>query len=164
MNEESTEQTKSENLGGLVDCVVMTAKHPRFKRKVWAFKADFTSFLAKWLVSLSPYTVPDNLSICIEKFEMQLSNAFTFDANEMVEIDLSTLTNIVNELIENVPEIAALNERKNGREGMGISDRYSAKPDPDDDFIDLMALAQNITCEFADKADAECWLESNRAS
>ncbi len=53
----------------------------------------------------------------------------------------------------------ALNERKNGREGLGFSSRYSKVPDPDDDFIDIMAVAQNVTCEFADQEDARCWLD-----
>ena len=148
----------------LFESVVMTTVYSRFNRKVWAFKGDLTSFLAKCLVSQSPYTVPDNLSICLEKFDIQLDSTFSFDSVGMVHLDLSTLTNTINELLENVPEIVVLNARKNGRDGMGYSDRYSAKPDPDDDFIDLMAVAQNITCEFANKADAECWLESNRVS
>tara|TARA_R110000737_G_C14249018_1_gene426281 strand:- start:95 stop:520 length:426 start_codon:yes stop_codon:yes gene_type:complete len=140
----------------------MVAAHARFNRKVWAFKSDFTSSLAKWLVSQSPYTVPDNLSTCIVKFNDQLSGAFQFDTNGMIEIELNLLTKTINKLIENVPEIMALNERKNGREGMGFIDRDSAKPDPDDDFIDTFAVAQNITCDFAERADAECWLELSR--
>lgn len=139
-------------------------KNSRFNRKVWAFKSDLTSFLAQCLVSQSPYTVPDNLSICLEKFDTQLDSTFSFDSAGMVQLDLSTLTTTINELLENVPEIVALNERKNGRKGMGYTDRYYPELEPDDDFIDLMAVAQNITCEFANKADAECWLESNRVS
>ena len=156
--------TESKKNDDMFESVVMVPVHSRFNRKVWAFKSDLTSFLAQCLVSQSPYTVPDNLSICLEKFDMQLDSVFSFDAVGMVHLDLSTLTNTINELIENVPEIVELNKRKNGRDGMGYSDRYSAKPDPDDDFIDLMAVAQNVTCEFANKADAECWLESNRVS
>ena len=138
--------------------------HERFNRKVWTFKSDLTSALAKCLVSQSPYTVPDNLSICIEKFDTQLDSTFSFDSVGMVHLDLSTLTTTINAMLESVPEIMALNERKNGREGIGYTDRYYPELEPDDDFICIMAVAQNITCEFADKADASCWLESNRDS
>jgi len=159
-----TESKKNDDPIDPFEGVVMTAVYSRFNRKVWAFKCDLTSFLAKCLVLQSPYTVPDNLSICLEKFDTQLDSVFSFDAVGMTHLDLSTLTNTINELIENVPEIVALNERKNGRSGMGYTDRYYPELEPDDDFIDLMAVAQNITCEFANKADAECWLESNRVS
>ena len=140
----------------------MSNMPPRFNRKVWALRTDFTGSLSKWLVRLSPYTVPNNLSTCIEKFDEELSTAFQFDINGMVEIELNSLTKTINKLIENVPEIMALNERKNGREGMELTSRYSVKSDPDDDFIDTYALARNITVDFAEKADAECWLERKR--
>lgn len=29
-------------------------------------------------------------------------------------------------------------------------------------MIDIMAVAQNITCEFADRGNAYCWLEYRR--
>lgn len=130
--------------------------HERFNRVVWAFKKDFTANLAKCLVAQSPYTVPDNLEKILEEFHQQLP--YTFDKNEMAEVGLAPMTGALYEVMENIPELMALNERKNGRDGMGISSRYSEKPHPDDDFIDIMAVAQNITCEFATKEDAECWL------
>ena len=136
--------------------------HERFHRKVWAFEHDFTGALAKWLVKQSPYVVPDRLSICIQKFHDKLHKIATFDNNEMAEIDLSGLTEKVYPVLRSIPEIRALNERRNGREGCGVSSRYSKKPWPDDDFIDIMAVAQNITCEFADRADTECWLERDK--
>jgi len=135
------------------------ATHKRFNRKVWACKKDFLGALAKWLVKQSPYIVPENLSLCIKGFSTKLSTTFVFDKNGMVEISLNSLTEKVYKLLEGVPEIMLLNERKNKREGHGFTDRYSSKPDPDDDFIDIMAVAQNITCEFATDADAEAYLE-----
>ena len=136
--------------------------HERFNRKVWAFKHDFTGALAKWLVKQSPYVVPDNLSLCIEKFAKALDKEYEFDENGMVEIGLLNLTDKIDMILESIPEIMALNERKNGRDGMGFSSRYSKEPEPDDDFIAITAIARNITCEFADSADAQCWLDSNR--
>ena len=77
----------------------------------------------------------------------------------MAEIGLSDLTEKVDKILWSIPEIAALNERKNSREGNNFSSRYSKDPEPDDDFIDITAIAQNITCELAEHADAQCWLD-----
>jgi len=136
--------------------------HNRFNRKVYAHRKDFTAALAKWLVQLSPYTVPDNLSVCIEKFSVAIEGHFRFDELGYVHTHLIGMTQGINTLLEEIPEIMSLNERKNGREGMQFVDRHSTKPDPDNDFIDIMALAQNITCSFAEEADAQCWLDQNR--
>ena len=59
--------------------------HDRFKRSVWAFKANFTGALAKWLVRQSPYVVPDNLSVCIEKFHAQLDSIAEFEIHGMAQ-------------------------------------------------------------------------------
>ena len=135
--------------------------HERFNREVWAFKDDLTSSLAKWLVKQSPYTMPENLYVCVIKFRFKISKAFDWDANGMCELDLRTLTEQLNPIFESIPEIMALNERKNGRDGYGISSRVDESvPDPDDEFIDVGALAQNICCDFADREDARCWLDS----
>lgn len=139
-------------------------KHERFHRKVWAFKSDFAGSLAKWLVKQSPYVVPDNLSICITKFHDKLDELADFNTLEMAEIELSTLTEKVDVILQSIPEIMALNERKNGREGMGFSSRYSKKTEPDDDFICIAAVAQNITCCFAERADAEAWLDKYKST
>jgi len=139
----------------------MKTVHNRFKRKVWAFKSDFTGALAKWLVKQSPYDSPKDLSICIEKYSLELDNAFNFDANGMVEINLVDLTSITYDLLESIPEVMALNERKNGRDGPGFVSRFDGAPDSDDEFIDIMAVAQNITCEFADSADAQAYLNAS---
>lgn len=138
--------------------------HERFDREVWAFKKDFTGACAKWLVKNSPYIVPDKLSVCLIKFDKKIDREFSFDGNGMVKIYLNGLTSTINSILESIPEIMELNERKNGRDGIGWSDRYSAKPDPDDDFIDIMALAQCITCEFAEEADARCWLDRHEGT
>lgn len=137
-------------------------QHNRFNRKVWAFKSDFSGALAMWLVKQSPYIVPDNLSICISKFYDKLDKIAVFDVAGMAEIELSTLTKKVDSILGDIPEIMALNERKNKREGYGVSSRYSKQPDPDDDFIDITAVAQNITCWFAEREDAQCWLDKDK--
>ena len=134
--------------------------HKRFDRMQYISKKDFTGALAKWLVKQSPYPVPDNLEKIIAEFHERIP--YDFDKNGMANVSLANMTETVNEILESMPNVMALNNRKNGREGMGFSSRFSKDPEADDDFIDIMAVAQNITCEFAERADAECWLDLDK--
>jgi len=136
---------------------VTTTKHKRFDRMVWVFRDDFTSALAKCLVSQSPYPVPDNLERILTDFYNRVP--YDFDENGMAKVSLKTMTCCINEVLEKMPDVMALNERKNGNKRIGISCRFS---DPDDDFIDIMAVAQNMTCVFAEREDAQCWLDSQQ--
>ena len=137
--------------------------HKRFNRKVWISVNHFCGALAKWLVIQSPYVVPENLSECVIKFQARLGELAVFDTIGMAEIELSSLTKKVNAILESIPEITALNIPKSGHDSHVFVDRYSSPINPDDDFIDIMAVAQNITCEFADRADVECYLDSKKA-
>lgn len=134
--------------------------HSRFYRTVWTFKHNFTSALAKCLVSLSPYTVPDNLAQCIDEFHARLDEIAAFNSEGMAEVELSTLTPKVYAILESIPCIMALNEPKSGHTHNIFVTRHSQKIDPDNDFIDIMALAQNITCEFATEADSRAHLDN----
>ena len=130
--------------------------HERFNRMVWISKKDLTGGLAKWLVILSPYTVPEKLSEIITEFGENVP--YAFDTGRLACVSLATMCDAIYKVFEKIPNLMALNERKNGRQGVSITTRYSAKPEPVDDFIDIMALAQNVVCEFADREDAREWL------
>ena len=134
----------------------------RFDRKVLISVDDFCGALAKWLVMQSPYVAPENLFECICKFQARLGELGVFSKDGFVEIELSSLTKKVNIILESIPEIATLNIPKSGHDKHIFVDRYSGPINPDDDFIDIMAVAQNITCEFAERADAQCWLDSQK--
>ena len=101
--------------------------------------------------------MPEKLESIIADFHERIP--YDFDQQGMAEVSLATMTENINNVLEQMPDVMALNERKNGRDGMGFSSRYSKDPEPDDDFIDIMAVAQNITCEFAEREDAQCWLD-----
>ena len=135
--------------------------HKRFDRMQWVFRKDFTGALAKWLVKQSPYPVPENLEKILADFHKRIP--YVFDENGMAEVSLATMKKTINNILESMPDVMALNNRKNGREGHGFSSRFSKEPEPDDAFIDIMAVAQNLACVFADSADVECWLNSERA-
>lgn len=166
MSENTTEIDTSNAEGGQLDAIVIRyVVHERFNRTVWTFEDDFTGALAKWLVKLSPYTVPENLSICIKEFKKEIGTLGDFTKDGMAEIYLGTLTKRVNLILEGIPEIMALNKPISGHNHNIFTSRYhNGPPNPDDDFIDIMALAQNITCEFVNSADAECWLDKDKVS
>lgn len=105
--------------------------------------------LAMWAVRQSPYTVPDNLGAAIEKFcaawshpPMQREGWPSTGYFEFA--DHGELRRAVAEAIDKVPEIRAWNERKNGNQSpFNFISRYDGPTDPDNDFIDLGALAGN---------------------
>lgn len=97
---------------------------------------------ASHAVQQSPYTVPDNLQIAIEKLEkMWPVGDYNPEYKEFYE--MGDVRNTLSLLFDQIPEVLAWNERKNGKQGMGFSSRHD-QPTPDDDFIDLHALARNI--------------------
>ena len=143
----------------------MTHLHERFNRTVWAHVLDFTGAIAKWLIKLSPYVVPDDLVTCVQKFDSEIREAFEFDTADMAHIELVGLTGKVYSVLEKIPEVMALNTPKSGHTSNIFVSRFDTGPsNPDDNFIDIVALAQNITCEFADRADVECWLQRDGPS
>lgn len=59
----------------------------------------------------------------------------------------ATLLEVIKATLVHCSFVVAWGERKNGREGNGFVSRYD-QPEPDDDFIDLDALARNVTHEL----------------
>jgi hypothetical protein len=110
-----------------------------------------TGALAMWAVRQSPYTAPDNLGVAMEKFAAAWSvpvaegwppGYYEFDGH-------GDLRRAIEKTIDKVPEIQAWNERKNGNQARyNFISRYDGPTDPDNDFIDLGALAGNtaMTC------------------
>ncbi len=102
---------------------------------------------ASWAVRQSPYTCPENFEEALYELDAYLVGNMErlsgdFYCNAMSLDDLEEL--ISEEVFAGIPAIERWNHRKNERPGMGFSDRYS-QPIPDDDFVDLGALARNVT-------------------
>jgi len=105
--------------------------------KFWESRTYILGAFAKWAVIQSPYTTPDNLEEAIHKLSLHFPE-------EMFETSYRELIKKLDPLMELIPEIAAWNERKNGNQApLGFASRYGG-PAPDDDFIDLGALARNV--------------------
>ena len=111
-------------------------------RVMYLSKSDFLGSFAYWAVSQSPYDAPDITSALVA-WDKYLIDVFP-DNHMSVEFTYEKLNSLITEdVFESIPEIEELNHRKNGRDGMGFSSRFDT-PEPDDDFIDLGALAKNV--------------------
>jgi hypothetical protein len=112
------------------------------QKEYYLFHSDFNAAFAYWVVSQSPYLIPavDEALIAfseyIEQFipDNKVPTLFNYDQLDAILTEAN---------LEKLPAVAVLNERRNGREGMGFCSAYD-QPSPDDDFIDLGALARNI--------------------
>ena len=142
--------------------------HPRFHRTIFVDRRECIAAMAHCLVRLSPYDYPDTLTDCLADFVRELDATIQWSSLEEMQyvdgFDLNTSTVFFSELIDRCPSIVALNRPKNGHTKHIMTSRYSGAPFPDDDFIGLDALAQNMTCYFADREDAEAWLERQRSA
>ena len=114
----------------------------------YVFLGELAGYVAMWAVRQSPYPVPDGLEAALRKFQDAAAPLFTIAPGYKGGMRAFKTRGEINSLLEEhlfpIPEVAAWNNRKNGREGMGIASRYGG-PEPDDDFIDLYALTQNVS-------------------
>ena len=112
--------------------------------------------IAKWVVEQSPYHLPDNLEKVLDGVNETTKDLFVYTELGFISMTYEEIRAFVKEHLRAIPEYLAWNERKNGRQGMGISAAghhddgsvtfYDSKPD--DDFIDLDALERNVTNEI----------------
>lgn len=111
-------------------------------RKIYLCRSDLISAFAYWAHYQSPYDTPD-LREAIKAFAEYISPHF--EKIDFVEFGWEGLRRLLEDKeFEKIEPIRKLNDRANGREGgMSICTRFD-KPHPDDDFIDLGALAHNI--------------------
>jgi hypothetical protein len=101
-----------------------------------------------WAVRQSPYPVPDNLELVVRRFE-ELFPRDEIGFHEVAGED--ELYKLVTTIGDQIPELLAWNERKNGNQApVGFVSRYG-RPDPDDDFIDLYALFSNVARSVSDE-------------
>lgn len=119
--------------------------------------SQITGSLAMWAVRQSPYDVPDKLAEAIEGFSKALPLVrMAPPMQQFYEIqEEDTLYRAISKAVHAVPAILAWNERKNGRDApFNFVSRVDPPRDPDDDFIDLGALARN--------ASLSVWREGER--
>lgn len=109
-------------------------------REMFFNRKEVAGVLAMWAVRQSPYPVPDRLAEAVQAAHDALPEELEgwFWATEPV------LRELVEGICLNNPIIATWNVPASGHDAPFVfSSRYDS-PSPDDDFIDLHALANNI--------------------
>lgn len=123
----------------------------RDEREFWWPIDQVVGAFAMWAVRQSPYPVPDNLTdncksltdLMKEAIEDREQMAPDSD-EEWFKSNHEWIEKTMLRLFDQIPQIMEWNNRKNGNQAsLGFSSRYD-KPSPDNDFIDLHALARNI--------------------
>lgn len=94
--------------------------------------------LANWAVRQSPYLIPDKLPEALREFVVAFS-----ETEDHFGTSCKALLSSVRAAFEKCPAILAWNKPKKGNYPTLFVSRH-ARPAPDDDFIDLDALARNI--------------------
>ncbi len=108
---------------------------------IWTTRSTVAGHLAMWAVRQSPYACPEQMRPALEQF----CSAFPGDVNDMSEWrGPDELGDAIWAAIEASPAVLAWNKPASGHSAQIVfSSRYD-KPSPDDDFIDLHALARNV--------------------
>lgn len=122
---------------------------------------------AQWVVRQSPYIVPDNLTEIMQavrlKFESQMPVISTVGDLRIVKLlSPHEVHDFIDTLLKEVPEIEELNTPKSRHNGLLFVTRDSAVNNPDDDFIDLDALARNIANSVIAEEDRAASLHEER--
>jgi len=124
----------------------------------YVFLHELAGHIAMWAVRQSPYPVPENLETVLWKFQEIAGPDFTIAGEIKGGMRaFKTRREITDYLAANlflIPEFEAWNDRKNKREGIGIYTAFGPR-DPDDDFIDLYALVQNVAAGLI-SYEADC--------
>lgn len=123
-----------------------------YTKKVYLTKKSVVAEFAKHAIWASPYTYPDNLLEAIDEVNKQYT--CVFDHEDFHNTTYQEIYDQLEKICENTPYIVAWNTPKNPAlkdQTIFYSDRYSTKRNPDDDFIDLGALVNNIVHGLFDR-------------
>lgn len=115
---------------------------------------DLVGAVARYAVLQSPYPVPDDLETALRKFAELLKSDPAFK-NPVIDVPLVKtpvaefhrwyeIVELLDRTLFTLPEVQRWNERKNGEQGHAFVSIHEGRPDPDDDFVDLDALARNV--------------------
>jgi hypothetical protein len=122
-------------------------------------ETSLRSEVARWAVRQSPYeTGPEGLADVLVEVSRRFRSCPGVEAvlgSYMLTLhaDRGVLRQLLQTVLLDQPQVQRWNQRRNGREGMGIISRYDPPSDPDDDFIDLDALARNVASALIEEND-----------
>lgn len=124
------------------------------REPLYVTTSELVGEVAHWAVRQSPYPVPERLEAALSAFAARVEDDFGAELSVgHVRLkkfaDAGDLERYLEETLLPIPEVAAWNERRNGRDGPGFVAAFMARPDPDDDFVDLHALIRNVAMGIA---------------
>lgn len=100
----------------------------------WFNRKDILSGTAKWATALSPYTVPNNLEIVLNKLADILAPEFVgAGVTGALGKTYYEIKDFIRKYFEQIPEITAWNDKKDPK-----------SDGPDGDFIDITAVIISI--------------------
>lgn len=111
-------------------------------------RGDILGEIAGWAVRQSPYVAPDNLDEALEGLSAELDSMWTVTHQNFRAAYFSNQYDLCQTLVaafQRVPQIVDWGKPKSAKDDtvMVFVSRYE-KPHPDDDSIDLDALARNV--------------------
>lgn len=117
----------------------------RDERKHLFSVGDIAGAVAMWAVRQSPYEAPENLTEAIKSLTQVLNEQIKFDdVFHFAELTYDEIHSILQEHLEKVSVIMQWNEPRSGHDAPFVTSSRYHTPRPDDDFIDLDALARNV--------------------
>jgi hypothetical protein len=139
--QEQGASSQGEDRATAVEPVPVSPLRDDIPSAVWTTEGTVAGHLAMWAVRQSPYRATEALTEAITQFR----EAFPGPVAGLSQwADEDELHGAIWNAIEASPAIIAWNCPKSGHEAPFVfSSRYD-RPSPDDDFIDLHALARNI--------------------
>lgn len=117
--------------------------------KRWTFKDHITRGLAKYAISQSPYSCPDNLEKVIRYLDACLEKEVDWGSHGMAELSLCDISKLLYDILyeQGFTYFDDWNKSKKGKTDMQFVSRDSSI-DPDYDFIDLDALLGNVCLDI----------------
>lgn len=118
--------------------------------KILVNESQLLAGVAKWAIRQSPYAFPENLLEVLGAFGVSLKPDFKDEPLGFKEFENEDeLLKYLHSKLVVIDSYWTWNERKNGNDApFQFTSRYDTGSDPDNDFIDLDALEQNIVREL----------------
>jgi hypothetical protein len=118
---------------------------------IWDDKKFLTTYrvvlgtMANYAIQQSPYPIPDNLAAALREFDTIFKGTILEEMKDtgVIATSYQRLVADVRMCINMCPLILAWNIPLKGGSSMAFVSRYT-RPDPDYDFVDLDALANNV--------------------
>lgn len=106
---------------------------------------DIIGAFSMWAIRQSPYYRPDNLEQAIDELGELLMQKLDFEPPYgYVSLSYAHIRTILMDCFDCIAAIKKWNEPKSGHNAQNVFVSRYSQPRPDDDFIDLDALARNI--------------------